>query len=357
MDWLRCSFVAALGFALGSCGSGSAETGIYAEATEAGSCPIGMLGCPCTLGGACDEGLSCEAEVCVDPDAEDSGPALDMSTADMPDIGGVCEKVDILFVIDDSWSMADEQAHLLNSFPGFISELDAELASVDSYHLGVISTDPGGYEHNPPPCDVRGGMITETFVQPCGPYADGYNYMTEADVLEDSFACAGLLGDSGDGDERPMDSLFSAVSLPMLEPGACNEGFLRADALLIIVIISDEEDDFTAAGPFDNPPQSGSFGDPQMWANTIVGKKGVEQNAVILSLIGVPKPNECGTLEDPDFQWDGFEGAEISLRLRAFTEAFTYGFVGDVCSDDYAPYFAEAIAVVSSACDTFEPQG
>jgi hypothetical protein len=367
MDRLRSSLVTMLVVVLGSCGTGSSDSGIAPESSTEASCPTGSPGCPCTDGGGCDPGLICQGSVCAEPNNETSetsgthestGPLLDVaSSSDLPEIGGTCEKVDLLFIVDNSWSMADEQDHLINSVPGFIDELELELADVDSYHLGVISTDTDGYEPNPPPCNVQGGMITETIVQPCGPYAEGYNYMTQMDDLQDTFACAGLLGDDGDGDERPMDNLFSAISGPMREPGACNEGFLRPDALLIIVIISDEEDDFTAAGLFDNPPQSGSFGDPVGWAQAIVGYKGLETNAVVLSLIGTPKPNDCGTLEDPDFQWDGFEGAEISLRLRAFTEHFTYGFVGDICTDDYSGYLSEAISVVSSACDTFEPQG
>jgi hypothetical protein len=359
MDFVRASLVGSL--LLTGCGSGSSDTGIYAEETD-DSCVVGSPGCPCTPGGGCDPGLVCEAGVCAEPAADTetttTGPLLDVaSNTDVPEIGGACEKVDLLFIVDNSWSMADEQDHLINSVPGFIDALEVELAEVDSYHLGVISTDTNGYEPNPPPCNVQGGMITATVVQPCGPYAEGYNYMTEMDDLQSTFACAGLLGDDGDGDERPMDNLFSAISVPMLEPGACNDGFSRPDALLIVVIISDEEDDFTEAGPFNNPPQQGSWGDPSSWAATLIGKKGVETNVVILSLIGTPKPNDCGTLEDPDFQWDGFEGAEISLRLRAFTEQFTYGFVGDVCTDDYSDYLDEAIAVIGSACDTFEPQG
>lgn len=353
-----------LALALGSCGS-PPDPGVYTEGGDGdggseGDCPIGSLDCPCTTGGACNEGLTCTDQVCAPPGAEETetGPKLDVITDDdLPELEGVCEKVDIVFVIDDSWSMGDEQDHLINSFPGFVAELEAELESVDSYHLGVVSTDTNGYEWNPSPCDVQGGMITETFVQPCGPYAEGYNYMTQSDDLQDTFACAGLLGDSGDGDERPMDNLLSALAVPMLEPGACNDGFARPDALLVIVIITDEEDDFTEAGAFNNPPQSGSYGNPQTWADAIIGKKGVETNAVVLSLIGIPKPNDCGTAEDPDFQWDNFDGAEISLRLRAFTEKFTYGFIGDVCTDDYSPYLSQAIGVVSSACDTFEPQG
>jgi hypothetical protein len=32
-----------------------------------GGCPIGAEGCPCTQGGACDVGLQCASQICVDP--------------------------------------------------------------------------------------------------------------------------------------------------------------------------------------------------------------------------------------------------------------------------------------------------
>ena len=36
-------------------------------------------------------------------------------------------------------------------------------------------------------------------------------------------------------------------------------------------------------------------------------------------------------------------------------EMFTYGFLGDVCAPSYGPFFDEAIGVVETACDNFEP--
>ncbi|MCA9712707.1 MAG: hypothetical protein KDK70_43160 [Myxococcales bacterium] len=32
-----------------------------------GTCPVGSAGCPCTMGGGCDPGLACTDGVCVDP--------------------------------------------------------------------------------------------------------------------------------------------------------------------------------------------------------------------------------------------------------------------------------------------------
>ena len=34
-----------------------------------GECPVGSEGCPCTMGGGCDPGLECIDMACADPDA------------------------------------------------------------------------------------------------------------------------------------------------------------------------------------------------------------------------------------------------------------------------------------------------
>ncbi|MCA9690839.1 MAG: hypothetical protein KC636_14625, partial [Myxococcales bacterium] len=45
------------------------------------------------------------------------------STSDTEGEGEGCKKVDLLFVIDNSGSMEDEQVNLINSFPGFINQI------------------------------------------------------------------------------------------------------------------------------------------------------------------------------------------------------------------------------------------
>ena len=62
------------------------------------------------------------------------------------------------------------------------------------------------------------------------------------------------MGAGGDGYERPMNAMEAAVRGDHAGPGQCNEGFLREDALLVLVIITDEWD-----GPGD-PELLGSSG-------------------------------------------------------------------------------------------------
>lgn len=271
-----------------------------------------------------------------------------------------CDKVDLLFVIDNSGSMADEQTNLVQSFPGFIDSITSQLAGADSYHVGVVTTDVYTYDLTCLP-QASGNLVQRTggpnsSSGQCGPYEAGGAYMTELDDLPTAFSCAAAVGVGGDGNERPMDAMLTALSDQQRQPGACNEGFLRDDALLVVVVITDEEDDDeTAERACAQLPQSGSQGGPTTWFSDLVAVKDREESIVVLSLVGPDA--EFGELCAPlDKCNGGIAGAEQADRILAFTRMFTFGFIGRVC-DDYGPAFDESIAVIKDACDTFIPVG
>ena len=294
-----------------------------------------------------------------------TGPKLDVANGEtgMADAGDAgddmgCEKVDLLFVIDNSGSMADEQVNLVNSFPSFIADMQSTLADANGYHVGVITSDL--YVYNPS-CLQEGAMVTQTggvdsSNSVCGPYAEGHSYMTEADNLDTTFSCAAQVGTGGDGNERPMTTMVAALSDQMNGPGGCNAGFLRDDALLVVVIITDEEDDHEIDGCLQDP-QPGSNGEPAGWfASLVATKGGVEENIVVLSLVGPagPDPAPCPALDKCS---GGIVGAEVANRIISFTQMFTNGFIGRVCEPSYASFFAEAVGVIETACDNFVPIG
>ena len=297
-------------------------------------------------------------------DGDTTGEKLDAmmgSAGDNPgDEGTGCKKVDLLFVIDDSGSMADEQANLVASFPGFIAAMQTELAETDGYNIGVVTSDEYIFDI------TCGGLDIGYFVQRtggpdssdqiCGPYTGGA-YMTEADNLDDKFSCAAQVGTGGDGDEHPMEAMLRALDPELQGDGGCNAGFLRDDALLVVIVITDEEDDHeTLETACDMTPQPGSPGEPQDWFDDLVALKGGEEtNVVMLALVG--PDDEFGTTCAPlDKCNDAVEGAEEATRILEFTRMFTYGFIGPVC-EDYGPIFQESVATIKSACDEFNPPG
>ena len=319
-------------------------TGGNPTATSAG----GTSGAMTSTGGDADTTATTSASTSTSggtPGDSGGGLKFDLPNApDAPPLGEPCTKVDLLFIVDDSGSMEEQQVNLTNSFPGFISEIQTTLDSVESYHVGVITTD--AYAWNEPGCQAIGDLVTRTggmasSNQTCTPFADGFRFMTENDDLATTFACAAKPGIEGSDAERPMDAIREALSPAKNGPGACNEGFLRPDALLVLVLITDEEDDFTF------PEFNGSSGDPNQWFSDIVAlKDGVETNVVVLSIVGHPPPNACP-----------FGIVEVANRIITWTEKFTYGFIGDVCAPDYAPVFMDALSVVNTACNTFTPPG
>jgi hypothetical protein len=118
---------------------------------------------------------------------------------------------DILFVIDNSCSMAEEQANLAANFQYFAAgllELDLD------YHIGVITTDNPAF---------RGEMITN-----------------EMDDIESEFITQTLVGTGGSGDEKPTEMAYqSTQSGGDAGPGS---DFLRDDAMLAMIYVSDEPD-------------------------------------------------------------------------------------------------------------------
>jgi hypothetical protein len=272
---------------------------------------------------------------------EDSGSVLDLG--DEQGQGHSCTKVDLLFVIDDSHSMAVEQGVLIAAFPEFMASVRASLETVDSYHIGVVTTD--AYPFNPPDCRQLGALVTATggtdsSASECGPFGSGL-FMTEDDPFEADFACAARVGVEGSNDERPIGALLAAVGSE--HAMGCNQGFLRSDALLVVVIITDEEDDHTVV----LEDMHGTPGDPADWFAAFEQAIGTEHNAAMLMIAGGLPDNTCG--------FPVGVGAEDAPRLREFTQMFSYSVLGDVCAWSYAPVFEETLDFVERACAEFVP--
>lgn len=249
---------------------------------------------------------------------------LDLDEEDDPVSGG-CRKVDYLFVIDNSASMLIYQRQLVDSFGVFIEGVQQTQASLESIHVGVATTD--AYSGNTGTCKVLGGLVTTTqghnsSDSQCGPYAEGHNYMTEQDDLATTFTCAAQVGTTGSTLEQPLHALTAAVS-ELNEPGECNDGFIRDDALLVAVIVSDEDDPGTAGYRYEK---------------LVDAKNGYADNVVVVGLILEPN-TECPISGQSS---QGFV-------LASFIGMFTHSFIAPVCGD-YAAAFQQAIAVVEAAC-------
>ena len=96
-----------------------------------------------------------------EPDSDDD-IKLDLGDdTDDPDTGidpdgddeSGCDKVDFLFVIDNSGSMGEFQDNLVANFPGFIETIQNELDEAQDYHIMVVDTDPAPPVNCPVLCE------------------------------------------------------------------------------------------------------------------------------------------------------------------------------------------------------------
>lgn len=237
-----------------------------------------------------------------------------------------CNKVDYLFVVDNSTSMADKQYALGQSVSNLIEGVETSLQTVDSVHIGVITTD--AYRYNAEGCGQLGGLITHTgghnsSEQQCGPFAEGHNYMTEQDDLTEALACTTLVGTTGSNDERPLFAAGAAVGPALSEPGACNEGFLRPDALLVVVFLTNE-DAFAGTGAYEA---------------LVDAKGGYDESIVVI------------TLAHTDYATCSVGGhATVARNLIDWTGQFEHGLVESICATNFDEPFARATAVINNAC-------
>ncbi len=354
-----------------ACGGGTEEdsTSIF-SGDEAGGL---------SLGEDADSGSADEAEDADMDGSADTDDGMDSGGVKLDTLGGEgegtgsaddggskegCAAIDFLFIIDNSGSMGDNQQNLIGSFPGFIAEIQATIADVDSYHIMVVDTDEywndctaeclfpfplctfggiDGCDGAPTVCDETLGsgvnfpLGDDASNQYCG-LTGGQRFITPAepfDLLPQKFTCIASVGTDGDSGEQPMAALSEAIGPALNGPGGCNSGFLREDAVLVITLITDEED-------------SDSPGSPAGWyQNVIAQKAGDGSGVVVLGLLNdtlAPVP-VCGVdSQDP-------------VKLREFVQSFPNHIEGSVCEANYSSFFAQAVDLIESTCDEFEPVG
>lgn len=135
-------------------------------------------------------------------------------------VTGSLGDLDLLFVVDDSGSMAEHQKILSASAPG----LSTKLAAFSSLHVGVTTTTTDGTTTT-----GDGKLIgTPTVLSP--------DQSTFATDLANRF----VVGNNGSGTETLFAPVMAALSSPLLD--GANAGFLRPQAHLAVVFVTDAED-------------------------------------------------------------------------------------------------------------------
>jgi hypothetical protein len=207
---------------------------------------------------------------------------------------------DILFVIDDSCSMNPYQTTLaqnLEAFMEFAIEQDID------YQVGVITTDGR---------DSHGGGILRPL--------DGSRPRIVTPRLTDPlevFRQNVAVGTSGDAIERGFWSAEKALTDPILNDPTKNGGFIREDASLALIFISDE------------PEQSANSVD--YYLNIFMSVKGFRRPELFTASSIVSTQSGCA------FSGPHYRYIEVAER--------TGGVVSSICSTDWATDLRELSTV------------
>lgn len=381
------SFALLLGLACG-------DSGTMASATT-GECPVGAQGCPCTQGGGCDGGLVCEGGLCVPEGTGSSGPAptteaeptsggsesatgttttgTSEATAASPTTGTTtnegpkldvgmdteapppaqgCTKIDMLFVLDGSGSMIEERAALaqIDAFTEVVGTL-AGLGDGDiDYRIAVTTDNDDGY-------------VTPGCWQEPNPWVSSVGHTPEEVAAAFSCAVSGFGNNNFEASVGCEHVLTSAVDL--LDGDA--SGFVREDALLVLVLVTDVDDygaydqiggNFCGLGCATKPKPVAEL--YQRLVDKV--KQGKADGVAAIVIAGDPnvnggmnfcgQPGSCGC--------NGLEcGVFHATRLWQFAALLgANGYAADLCAGAQAVPAAVEAALTESvdlACEQFEP--
>jgi hypothetical protein len=183
----------------------------------------------------------------------------------------VNHKLDLLVMVDDSSSMAPLQTKLGAQLPNFLMALrDKNTQQYPDLHVAVISSSLGGgawANVNQCSSGSHPGDDGGKFQQgpggagngSCAMLHGGEKYLKNGDGtaanpanfdgdIGAAFQCMALLGDGGCGFESQFESTYFALNKAMMplgtDPGQDpdNGGFLRDDAVLAVVMLTNEDD-------------------------------------------------------------------------------------------------------------------
>jgi len=270
----------------------------------------------------------------------------------------VCSKMDILFVIDDSGSMSEEQGNLGQNFPQFVNVLNEYMAAdgLLDYRLGVTTTGRDiAYtidvsQGSPIPIPIPPIPMSESgdngvMRQECG-MTKRWIDRNDNDVAG-TFSCVANVGTGGPSLEMPLYATQLALG-DRMDDGT-NAGFLRDDALLAIVILTDEDDCSRSDNNFTiGNDQCGANNSDYMpvdstiqFLDNLTGSRGRWATAVIAG------PSACTS---------SFGDASNAANLQDFvTQTGDNAVFSSICDGDLTSALAEAVATFDAACRTLDP--
>src|SRR5690606_22409364 len=190
-----------------------------------------------------------------------------------------------------------------------------------------------GCDSDPCSCEIGTGTVETPDGTDCG-VVGGQRYLTEAQSsagtsVKQACGCMAEVGTNGSGSERQMDATLGAVSDALNAPTGCNSGFVRDDSILVVTVITDEDD-------------AASAGNPAQWKSSLAAvKNNDEAGVVVLGLIGdLNQPNAVCTGDASS------SGADNATTLRQFVTSMDNHVLGSVCEPNYNSFFEQAVQLI-----------
>lgn len=222
----------------------------------------------------------------------------------------VSNQVDILWVIDNSLSMGDEQEELANRFIEFINAMgDVGLA----WQIGVVTTD---MERSRESGIIQGGPQILT---------------PETENYENKFRrLATEVGLDGSDKEAGIDAAIQAITEPLISNE--NAGFLRDEAKLSVIYVSDEND-CTNRGALADEDGEACYSESDRlvpMSELIAEYEAVKADPNMIKVSAIVGPPVSA----------GCVGAVPGFRYNTMAEAFG-GLQASICEEDFSEIMAE----------------
>ena len=291
-----------------------------------------------------------------------------------PDFGipylGCQGKIDFMFVITSNWDAKLAEPQLKEMYPKFVQLLSSGVLKDYDYQVMVVDAAgrPGledqcwecyqckQYGCDGPGCSDWGGppdYPCQTYFGKCDgtdgagvtlngnwdasnkrcELFGGNRYIIKGEPkLLDNFLCIADVG-AGPRTDVAAQSMMKAFEPKMLKPGGCNGGFVRPDALLVVIVIQGDLDLL-------------SWKTPEIWYQTLLDAKGGDPDAVLVMAMSTDRdtlPAVCPGAKLPSNPW------------RKVTEIAAHGLFASMCEPSYVPFLEQGAAMAVEMCSKIVP--
>jgi hypothetical protein len=243
----------------------------------------------------------------------------------------VCKHIDMIIAVDGSTSMTEELRAIRDEvFPAFADRLLTISGGIEDFRVGTLDAcpNPANYHTrgNSGECNFEGG----------NPWID-----SASSDMRDEFQCVGDIyqndatGCTHDNDDEQPASA-AAKSLEREFATGANAGFSRANSLLVVVAITDEDEQPTS-----------SARSPRAVYDRIVAAKGGDPQRVVF--LGIGGGSYCNGV---------YGSAEEAREMKAITDLFKangHGVFWDLCEGKLEDGLEEAYKVIEAACNDLPP--